>query len=162
MTWLLDRDRRVTAELRQTPRTPVAALAEGMEAKIVGVLSYTDQVAEAPWSGRECAMYEVSQEGARRGTDRRGVSCVLRDDGAVARVELATATLAVVFRTTYRDQRGVAWHEAVLREGELVAVLGEVRFEVAADGAARSYRELPSRLAIVRARLVARDGSVLR
>lgn len=161
MTWLLDRDRRVTAELRETPRTPIAALSEGIEAKVVGTLHYTGEVTEGPWSGRECALYEVSKEGPRRGTDRRGVTCLLRDETGEARVALAAATLAAVFRTSYRDRDGVAWREAVVREGELVAVLGEVTFEVWGDGAAKSYRDLPTRQAIVRARLIARDGTVL-
>ena len=104
-------------------------------------------------------MYWEIWHGGRR--QRFGAQeILLRDGSGLARVRLDEDVRVCVFRTVFSLGEEEPLAEGVLRDGDYVAVSGELAFEaVAADGT--TYRELAPRRAVMSARHLAKDGTVM-
>jgi hypothetical protein len=102
-TWWNNPKARTKRQLQATPRTNIAAAADGATVKVIGKLKYVGKPLHAPLSGRNCAYFEVRVQ-EHRGKNNwktivkiaEGSQFFLHDGTGKALVKLGDLTTAVV------------------------------------------------------------------
>ncbi|HEX5062076.1 MAG TPA: GIDE domain-containing protein [Kofleriaceae bacterium] len=140
---------RIRRTLRNMPAKKIGELSDDERAKIVGRVRALGEALEAPISGRRCVAYSVSvveqEQNASHIRETKAVAFVVEDGSGRALVDPTAARIAIdggpsvqtgtlhdptpaaedlLLRHGKRPRHGVLYREAVITDGESIAVLG--------------------------------------
>jgi hypothetical protein len=170
---------RIRRTLRSSPAKPIGEVADDERAKVVGRVHAVGELLEAPITGRRCVAYTASVVGQERGgaavRETKAIPFVLEDGSGRALVDPTDARIAIeggptartgvlddltpgaaelLYRHKQRPLRALLFREAIVADGESIAVLGSGTREPDPDAPpSAAYRgDAPTRLRLTSSR----------